>query len=320
MKQLITYCLCLVAIAAAVGCEKEIRIDLGDVDSKLAVDGSIEQGQPPIVILTRSVGYFEPTDINTLSNLFVHDADVSVSNGTDEVTLDEFCASDIPDSLLPLVSELTGLSEADLATINYCVYTTFNPIMFGEIGKTYDLSITAEDQTLSSSSTIQQPIPLDSLWFQVWADTDSLGFVWAKLSDPAGETNTYRWMARRINQYEDGTVKDATFFPPQNSVFDDQFFDGLSFEFAYDRGMDPNSNKPDDFGEEAALFKQNDTVVVKFSVIDFEVFEFLRQVETQQLTSGNPFAAPTSVPSNIEGGLGVWAAYGVALDTVVFVE
>ena len=311
---------CLMVLIAGVACEKEIDISVPVTEQKLVVEGSIEPNSPPIILLTRSVGYFEPTDLSTLNNLFVHDADVKVNNGNTEVTLTELCASDLPDSLLPLVTALTGISEEDLATIDYCIYTTFDQSIWGEIGKSYSLSIEAEGHSITSNTTLNQPLPLDSLWYRVFPGEDSLGFLWARLDDPAGQFNGYRWLAQRINRYPDGEIKDPTFIPPQTSVFDDQFFDGLEFDFAYDRGVSPNSNKEDDNNIERGFFKTGDTVVVKFSTIDQAIFEFFRQMETQQFTNGNPFAAPTSVPTNIEGGLGVWAGYGVAYDTVVCVE
>lgn len=299
------------------GCEKEITVNIPDAEAKLVVEGNIEPGYPPIIMLTTSVGYFDPTDINTLNNLFVHNAIVKVDNGSVEVQLDEICASSLPDSLIPLLTELTGITEEDLQYIDYCVYTSFDPAIWGEVGKTYDLTIDKDEHHVESSATIHDPIPLDSLWFEVWGSHDSLGYIWTNLTDPGGVNNNYRWLAKRINHYANGEQKDPAFVPPFNSTFDDQFFDGLSFEFAYDRGHALNSEKEDDNNIEEGFYKEGDTVVVKFCTIDRIPMQFYRAVETQEFSAGNPFAAPITIPSNIEGGLGVWVAYGVALDTVV---
>jgi len=301
-------------------CEKDIEIDIPAGEVRLVVDGTIETNQPPLVFLTKSVPYFDPIDANTFGNLFVHGATVTVSNGTITENLTELCANDLPDSVLPIVAELTGLTEADLQTINYCVYTSLNPAIWGEIGKTYALTVDVEGEILTSTTSINAPIPLDSLWYNVFGGNDTLGFVWARLADPGGESNYYRWTAKRINNYSNGDQKDQNFVGPSNSVFDDQFFDGLEFDFAYDRGSINGSDKPDDQNDERGFFKTGDTVVIKFSHINQDVYKFIRQKETQLLTSGNPFAAPTSVPSNIEGGLGIWAGFSPVLDTVVCIE
>jgi hypothetical protein len=57
--------------------------------------------------------------------------------------------------------------------------------------------------------------------------------------------------------------------------------------------------------------------VVKFCTIDHEAFEYLRTFETEVMNNGNPFAAPSSVKTNITGGaLGAWIGYGASFDTI----
>ena len=146
-----------------------------------------------------------------------------------------------------------------------------------------------------------------------------LGYLWANLSDPAGETNYYRWQAQRINSYPNGGgIKDSRYIAPLGSAFDDKFFDGQSFEFNVYRGEIANSGKEDDHGKESGFFKTGDTVAVKFSTIDRNAFKFLSVMEDQLATEGSPFASPSTIPSNIEGEnvLGLWAAYSPTYDTV----
>ena len=147
---------------------------------------------------------------------------------------------------------------------------------------------------------------------------DSLGFIWAHLTDPPAPGNYYRWFAKRINHYPGtDTVKDADFIAPIGSAFEDRFFNGKSFNFFYERGMIPNSNKKDDFGVERNYFKRGDTIAVRFTTIDRANFEFWRDEETQVSSNGNPFANAAPIKSNINGGLGILGAYGVSYDTVI---
>jgi len=214
-----------------------------------------------------------------------------------------------------MLSETVGISVDELISIDYCIYTSFD--LVGEVGKTYDLTILYEDEVLESSTSILPTIPLDSLWFETNA-SDSLGFIHALLSDPPDTSNAFRWFAQRINK-RPGTneSKDATFIAPLGSAFDDTFFQGLSFEFFAARGQDINSTFADDNNEEAGLFKQGDTVIVKFCSITPASYLFYFTLEDQILNNGSPFATPGNVPTNIEGGLGVWTGYSPFIDTLI---
>ena len=310
--KLLTVGIFIFIVSLMLSCEKEVTVDLPDAERKLVVEGRIELGLPPFLMLTRSAGYFDATDINSFEKNFVHNAVIKVSNGTTEVNLEEFCSNTLPPSLLPIVSEITGIPVENLNQVNYCIYSSFNTAIWGEAGKTYHLSIDAEEKTYTSTTFIPVPVPLDSLWFEV--DNDSLGFVWAKISEPPGAINAYRWYAKRLE-------KDDSFIAPFGSVFDNKFVDGKTFNFGYQRDTLPNSNAPDDNNIERGYFKTGDTIVAKFCSIDKNTFEFLRVYETEVFNNGNPFASPTTIKSNIEGGaLGYWGGYGPAYDTLIAVK
>src|SRR5688572_23112344 len=51
------------AISLLASCEKEITVDLPITDPKVVVEGTIETGEPPFVLLTRTQSYFAPTSV-----------------------------------------------------------------------------------------------------------------------------------------------------------------------------------------------------------------------------------------------------------------
>lgn len=303
-------------ILAFYSCEKDIDIEVPDAPTQIVVEGYIESGGYPIVILSRTTPYFAETGANELYDNFVHDAVVSVSVDGNEYPLTELCTSEIPDSLLPLFMELTGIIVLPGDVFNLCLYTDLSFSLIGEEGKFYSLNIEAEGNILSASTSIPNIVYLDSVWFEVEGTLDSLGVAWAQLSDPDTAGNGYRWSAQRINHYADGTIKDPVYIAPFNSVTDDQFFNGITFEFSSTRGMLPYSNKEDDNNDEAFFFKKGDTIAVKGMSIDIATFKFLRSYYTDLANQGSPFASPASLHTNITGGLGVWAGYGVSYDTI----
>lgn len=312
----------IVVVASLFACEKEITVDLPAAVPKIVVEGSIEQGKPPFVLVSKSQGYFEPTNLQAIQSLYPGGATVIVSDGSISDTLIEICSNEIPDELLPQVSELTGFTIEQLQSISICGYTSFNPGIYGESGKIYSLKVEWEGEVVTARSKLNPPVPLDSVWFRIAGNTDSLGFAYAILTDPDTTGNAYRWFAKRINKYPEwseyaGEQKDQTFIAPLGSANDDAFINGLTFEFAYYRGSLPNSNKQDDTNDEGGYFKVGDTIVVRGCTIDRAVFRFITSFEDQVSSQGSPFASPANVFSNIEGGLGLWAAYGASYDTII---
>lgn len=308
-------------------CEKEVQIDLPEAEAGLVVEGRIESGQPPYIILTKSSGYFEATDINTFVNSFVHNAVITVTSGGTTDTLPELCLNDLPPEFRPLAASFLGIPEEDLAGINYCLYTVSLADLFsgnyliGEVGKSYRLSIQTEGKTYTSTTGIPELVPLDSVWFGLDGADTLYGFAWAHLTDPDTLGNAYRWSARRINIGNDGKPKDDNFVHTFGSAFDDKFFNGKSFEFGYDRGHRPAEEGVKEEGEKQHFYKLGDTIVIKFCTIEKPVMDFIRKYETEIWNNGNPFASPSTIPTNIEGGaFGLWAGYGASYDTIYSVK
>ncbi|MEM7161260.1 MAG: DUF4249 domain-containing protein [Bacteroidota bacterium] len=318
MKNVLKYLFSLVLFSALLAsCTKEVFIDIPEGEQKLVVEGFIITNSPPVIFLSKSQSFNDPIDPEGLANTFVSGASVEVHVEGDTYELEELCVSTLSPTELELAAELLGLSVEEIQAIDLCVYTSLD--FFGEEGKTYDLTINAEGESISSRTKIDYAVPLDSLWFEIWGDTDSLGFIWGILTDPDTAGNNYRWYSQRINAYpnEPGVPKDSRYIPPSNSVSEDSFFDGLQFEFGYNRGQEFNSNKVDDNNDESFFFKVGDTIAVRPVSIRFDAYRFYRGLEEQVTTNGSPFSLPENIESNIEGGLGIWAGFGPTYDTII---
>jgi len=312
MKNIVLF-ISVLLIASA--CTKEVVIDIPGYEEQLVIDGSIETNQPPIVFLTKSKDIYAPTDLDAFLGSFVSGASITVSNGTTSVQLIEICSDNLPPGSEPMVADLLGIPENELANYHICGYTSLDPSIFGEIGKTYSLSVLYDGQTYTSQTSILPPTYFNSLYWKPDGDLTTHGYSWVNLSDPPGQFDAYKWEAKRINTDENGDPIDPGFKAPFGPVFDDEFFDGLTFDFFYDN---PYGYEDGILDEHAGLYAIGDTVVIKFSKMDYYVYEFMEKKYTQIATAGNPFATPTNIPSNIEGGaLGVWAGYSPIFDTLI---
>jgi hypothetical protein len=271
-------------------CEKSISFTPENAAPLLVVDASIQNGSQPYVTLSKSLNYFSKISSEELMNAFVHEAVITISNGTKTHKLREY------------KQELGGgFSTFRYTTDTADLATSFN----GELGKTYTMSIEVEGKQYSATTTIPMlNKSLDTLWAKPAPDNPDTNKVvlMTRTTDPPGFGNYIRYFTK---------TNDDPFFPGLNSVADDQVIDGKSYEIQVDRGVDRNAEI--DF-EEYAFFLKGDHVTVKLCNIDKATYDFFRTLEFSYSSIGNPFSSPTKVLGNISGGaLGYFGGYAVQL-------
>ena len=296
-------------------CTKEVQIDIPGYEEKIVIDGNIETGQPPIVLISKSNDIYSPTDLNSYLNSFITGAIVTVSNGTTTIQLDQICTDDLPPGTEQIAADLFGISVDELSNFHLCAYTSFNPVIWGEIGKNYTLTVTYNGKTYTSSTSINQPTSLDSVYWKAETSYPDYGYSYARLTDNPSTYDAYLWQVKRINIQSDGKPKDNIFTKTFNPVFDDEFVNGLSFNFFYENPMSFDDSTVQ--SQYKGLYHKGDSVVIKFSKMNQDVYNYFEKKYTQLATQGNPFATPINIVSNISGGaLGVWAGYSPSFDTL----
>jgi hypothetical protein len=313
MKRIATI---LIIFSVLSSCTKEVEIDIPGYQEQLVIDGSIETGMPPLVLLSRSKDIYSPTNLQAFLEGFVTGATITVSNGTTSVQLEEVCTDNLPPGSEAIAAAIFGIPQSELVNYHLCAYTSFNTSIWGQVGKTYALTVSFEGKTFTSSTTIEQPSSLNTLYWKQDGDLTNYGYSWATLTDTPNNYDAYKWEVKRINAGIDGQPVDKVFTKTFSPVFDDDFFDGLTFNFFYENPTVWDDNTvPDEY---KGYYKIGDTVVVKLSKMDRYVFNFMEKKYIQLATAGNPFASPTNIPTNIEGGaLGVWAGYSPSFDTLI---
>ncbi|MEY4486863.1 MAG: hypothetical protein RL440_1399 [Bacteroidota bacterium] len=293
-------------LATLWSCTKEVQIDIPGYKEQLVVDGRIETGQPAIVLLSKSNNVYSSTNYESYLNSFVDDAIVVLSNGTQTDTLTKICTDDLPPGLEQVAAGIFGIPAEILVNLHLCAYVSLN--MLGEVGKTYTIQISHQGKQYQASSKILNPTAPDSLYWKPEGNFNDRGFSWVKLSDAANTADAYLWEVKYL--------QDPQFSKTFNPYFNDEFFNGLTFEFGYENPMsfnDPNGNDA-----YRGFYKLNDTVVVKLSKIGGKEYNYFEKKYNQIFSGGSPFAVPTNIPTNMEGGaLGIWVAYSPWIDTLI---
>ena len=77
----------LIIVAFVLACVPESDFDNMAYEPKLVIDGAIESGGFPRVVLIKSASYFMNIDSSNIRDLFMSTAKVTVSNGIDSEVL-----------------------------------------------------------------------------------------------------------------------------------------------------------------------------------------------------------------------------------------
>jgi hypothetical protein len=269
---------------ASFSCNEDLNLDIPEPDDLIVIDGWIDNGQPPKVLLTSNTAYFSSVDSVSIRNLVLTRAKVTVSDGEK--------------------SEVLTMRRNN----NY-----FPPYIYegneilGETGKTYTVTAEYGGKKAWATTTIPSPVALDTLFFKLLANSDSLGTIHVEFTDPPGEKNYYRILSKQIGH-------DLWYKSAMVMAIDDLFFSGKKFGFSMSRSPESYlSTKGNQY------YKLGDTVSIKFCTIDRENYEFWNSFQDEVLNNSNPFASSmSSVKSNVQGdGLGIWGGYGVSIYTLI---
>jgi hypothetical protein len=290
MKQLILF---LLPVFIFLSCEKAVTFDLDESNPKLVVEATIENNQPPLAVLSKSLNYFSKISPDILANSFVRNAEVYISNGVLTHKLKEYAT--------PLGNGYTfyyySIDSANLAT----AFT-------GQLNTQYTLRIIWEGKEYASSTKIPLITKrIDSLfWKQAPGnnDTNKVALM-VKATDPPGYGDYIRYFTKRNSE---------PLYPAVNSVFDDQIIDGTTYEVEVERGVNRNTELRDGY----TFFDKGDTVIFKLCNIDKITYDFWRTMEFSYASIGNPFSSPTKVLGNISNGaLGYFGGYAAQFRTII---
>ncbi|QSB26698.1 DUF4249 domain-containing protein [Flavobacterium sp. CLA17] len=266
----------LLLVVLTISCSGDDFVKQDNVESKIVVEGWIEEGDFAQVFLSSSIPVTNVIDSANVLNHVIRSAKITISDGQ--------------------TSEVLRVKN-DKDRIPPFVY--FGSTLKGEAGKEYSLKIEYLNRIVEAKTTIPKSVTLKSAAYVKKNPADTTGYVFVKFDDPVAEKNYYQ-VATKI----DG--KEAIFVPAFYGNLDDRNFQEASVSMQVNRGvlLFPRAKF-------TPYFADGDVIFVKLRTQNKDALDFWNSWQNEIVNSKNPiYPSNTSLKSNIKGGIGIWAGYG----------
>lgn len=309
MEKIKKYILFL-GVCIIVACEKEIDLKVPNPKDAYVVEGHIENGLPPYVLLTKNAAFYGNINLSNLAEYFVSGAKMTIVSGSDTIPLQEYngiVLRSLPDSVAIALAAQFGLAIDSAAEFPPIIIYTVGPDHLdytGQVGRQYDLKIEIDNKIITSSTTIPQPVFFDSLWLRPHSKAslaDSFYQVYGRLQDPPAPGTFYRYFTKADNE---------PFLINDRSVFDDAIVNGGVIKIFIPKGRPIGTAAKGDFDRDGYWDIRDSVCTIKLCVIDKPHYDFWRTVESNRTGIGNPFGSAVYVKSNVNGAYGIWGGYG----------
>lgn len=247
-----------------------------NIESKIVVEGWIEEGDYANVLLSRSIPVTDVIDSTNVLNHVIRSAKITISDGENFEVL---------------------RVKNDKNRIPPFVY--FGSTLKGEAGKEYSIKIEYLNRVVEAVTTIPKSVQLKSAEYIKKNTADTTGYVFVKFDDPADEKNYYQ-IATKIDKEE------PIFVPSFYGNLDDKNFESSLISVQINRGvlLFPKTKF-------TPYFADGDLIHVKLRTQTKEALDFWNSWQNEIVNSKNPiYPSNTSLKSNIKGGIGIWAGYG----------
>ncbi len=259
--------------------------DVESDNTEIIVEGWIENGGFPVVILTRSIPVTQAYQhVDSLGSYLIRWAKVTINDGTDSVTL-------------------TG--RYDPGYYPPYVYTTSR--MRGVPGKSYELTVDYKMFHATAVTSIPALPPATVFRVAPCSDSDTMYQITAHFKDNPQEKNYYQFFTRvgtsrkQFSASYLGSIDDAVL--GENTTF--QVYRGHEFASQH----------------YSPYFHINDSVTVKFAQVDETSFQFWDSYIKVLSLSGNLFfSSYMNLCTNIHGGFGYWCGYGAVTQNIVIAD
>jgi hypothetical protein len=292
---LLLFCL----LAAASSCdsfERNINIDLPEVERQLVIECYLRPGEPYRLLLTETKGYFDPLDECPM----VQGAVAVIEHAGRRDTL----------------TEALYLGECTLTNPNFVPYFDDSRTRFYNYGSSEicpldynsDFTISVYDatgnRTATATTRMIPPVPITS-FVTIWNADTSKAYAFIRAQDDGNTVDFYRIQLHKRRLYRPDSLTNGFFNVAKNPDFDVTIDDARFFN-----------------GEEIAFgtnydYEREDTLIATIYHLEQAYHDYLEGIDESESANGNPFAQPPTIKSNVSGGTGIFTFLSFDRDTIV---
>jgi len=236
-------------------CKKVINVNLNNASAQIVIQGSVTNAPGPYQVqITKTVNFSATNSYPPVSG-----ATVTITDST--------------------TGQIDVLTETAAG-----IYTT-NLLPQGKPGHTYQLNVAAQGQTYTASSTMPQPVTLDSITFRHLGNFGKLQInAEPNFQDPSGIANYYAFQ-----EYVNSKLLKHTF------VFDDRLSDGKYIAV--------------NIYTDSSYINIGDTVALNMYCTDKPIYNYFNSLQQAADANGFQTASPSNPVSNISNNaLGYFSA------------
>ncbi len=263
----------LLALVGLAGCGKlqnDINVPLPTYSSELAVECYLEPGQVPSLTVTTSVPY-----LSSVLPQVPTDVDVTLTLPDGTV---------VPLAFQPNYQVLTDTTRGE----KFHTHIGRDPLV-AKPGDVFVLDVRdTKGRHATSTTTMLPPVPIDSVGYKFndKSPSERRAYFLTNFRDPATPDDCYRLQLHKGNPANGALLKR----PEVDYAVEDRLLNGEHFTLGT-----------------SYRFYPGDTVTATLYHTDRAFFRFRESVRDARDANGNPFAQPSAIYGNVQGGIGIFS-------------
>ncbi|MDQ2795105.1 MAG: DUF4249 domain-containing protein [Bacteroidota bacterium] len=268
---------------ASAGCSKlqnDINVPLPTYSAELALECYLEPGKVPSLAVTTSVPYLGAVLPQVPTDVTVT---LTLPNG-----------APMPLAFSPNYKALVDTTSGE----KFHSHIGRVPLV-ARAGDVFKIDVRdTQGRHITGTTTVLTPIPIDSVEYKFNDKTGAnrKAYFLTNFRDPASPDDCYRLQLHKGRP----TAKNLLKSPEVDISVQDRLLNGQPFVLGTSYRFNPG-----------------DTVTATLYHTDLAYFQFRQSVRDARQANGNPFAQPSGIYSNVQGGVGIFTVLSGTMTTKV---